>query len=118
MCWKYSLDDRCGAIQSGALGSSNEALDGILGFGQANSSALSQLAVAGTVGQARTITMTFITEVYHVNHLFDEKIFVCYTHTLWYLELRHMMQVISFVDMNTFVCHIFALYFIIYGIIA
>ncbi|KAK3416063.1 hypothetical protein EUGRSUZ_H01628 [Eucalyptus grandis] len=34
----------CGDKQSGELGSSSEALDGILGFGQANSSMLSQLA--------------------------------------------------------------------------
>ncbi|XVE62161.1 hypothetical protein DITRI_Ditri06bG0096200 [Diplodiscus trichospermus] len=39
----------CGAKQSGELGSSSEALDGILGFGQANSSMISQLAVAGKV---------------------------------------------------------------------
>lgn len=35
---------RCGSQQSGELGSSQQALDGILGFGQANSSVLSQLA--------------------------------------------------------------------------
>ncbi|KAL7207061.1 hypothetical protein ACSBR2_019704 [Camellia fascicularis] len=34
----------CGAKQSGQLGSSSQALDGILGFGQANSFMLSQLA--------------------------------------------------------------------------
>lgn len=39
----------CGAKQSGELGSSSEALDGILGFGQANSSMLSQLASSGKV---------------------------------------------------------------------
>ncbi|XP_022745419.1 aspartic proteinase-like protein 2 isoform X2 [Durio zibethinus] len=39
----------CGAKQSGELGSSSEALDGILGFGQANSSVISQLAAAGKV---------------------------------------------------------------------
>lgn len=39
----------CGARQSGELGSSSEALDGILGFGQANSSLISQLASAGKV---------------------------------------------------------------------
>ncbi|KAK4282987.1 hypothetical protein QN277_014291 [Acacia crassicarpa] len=39
----------CGAKQSGALGSTNEALDGILGFGQSNSSVLSQLAALGKV---------------------------------------------------------------------
>ncbi|KAL5767230.1 hypothetical protein ACOSQ2_014013 [Xanthoceras sorbifolium] len=40
----------CGARQSGDLGSSSEAaVDGILGFGQANSSMLSQLAAAGKV---------------------------------------------------------------------
>ncbi|XP_059628646.1 aspartic proteinase 36-like [Cornus florida] len=39
----------CGARQSGELGSSSEALDGILGFGQANSSMISQLAAAGKV---------------------------------------------------------------------
>ncbi|PKA54507.1 Aspartic proteinase-like protein 2 [Apostasia shenzhenica] len=40
----------CGAQQSGDLGSSSsEALDGILGFGQSNSSLLSQLASAGEV---------------------------------------------------------------------
>ncbi|XP_062144190.1 aspartic proteinase 36-like isoform X2 [Alnus glutinosa] len=39
----------CGAKQSGELGSSSEALDGILGFGQANSSMISQLASAGKV---------------------------------------------------------------------
>lgn len=41
---------RCGARQSGDLGSSNEAaLDGILGFGKANSSMISQLASSGSV---------------------------------------------------------------------
>lgn len=39
----------CGAQQGGDLGSSNQALDGILGFGQSNSSMLSQLAAAGKV---------------------------------------------------------------------
>ncbi|KAK7278292.1 hypothetical protein RJT34_23318 [Clitoria ternatea] len=40
----------CGNVQSGMLGtSSDEALDGILGFGQANSSVLSQLAASGKV---------------------------------------------------------------------
>ncbi|KAF7805272.1 Aspartic proteinase-like protein 2 [Senna tora] len=40
----------CGAKQSGGLGSSSdEALDGIIGFGQANSSVLSQLAASGKV---------------------------------------------------------------------
>ncbi|XVF56403.1 hypothetical protein PTKIN_Ptkin06aG0117900 [Pterospermum kingtungense] len=39
----------CGAKQSGELGTSSEALDGILGFGQANSSMISQLAAAGNV---------------------------------------------------------------------
>lgn len=47
---EYSLADRCGAVQSGLLGSSNEeALDGIIGFGQANSSVLSQLAASRKV---------------------------------------------------------------------
>ncbi|KAB2039544.1 hypothetical protein ES319_D02G017100v1 [Gossypium barbadense] len=40
----------CGATQSGNLGSSNEeSLDGILGFGKANSSMISQLASSGKV---------------------------------------------------------------------
>ncbi|KAK9063072.1 hypothetical protein SSX86_016942 [Deinandra increscens subsp. villosa] len=39
----------CGSQQSGELGSSQQALDGILGFGQANSSMLSQLASANKV---------------------------------------------------------------------
>ncbi|KAJ7957322.1 Aspartic proteinase-like protein 2 [Quillaja saponaria] len=40
----------CGARQSGGLSSSNEeALDGILGFGKANSSMISQLASSGKV---------------------------------------------------------------------
>ncbi|KAL2325271.1 hypothetical protein Fmac_024329 [Flemingia macrophylla] len=40
----------CGAAQSGTLASSTEeALDGIIGFGQANSSVLSQLAASGKV---------------------------------------------------------------------
>ncbi|CAL0316646.1 unnamed protein product [Lupinus luteus] len=38
----------CGDVQSGTLGSSSEqAIDGIMGFGQANSSVLSQLAASG-----------------------------------------------------------------------
>ncbi|KAI7753717.1 hypothetical protein M8C21_024730, partial [Ambrosia artemisiifolia] len=36
----------CGAKQSGQLGSSDQALDGILGFGQSNTSMLSQLSSA------------------------------------------------------------------------
>ncbi|KAH7835369.1 hypothetical protein Vadar_025514 [Vaccinium darrowii] len=39
----------CGARQSGDLDSSDEALDGILGFGKSNSSMLSQLASTGRV---------------------------------------------------------------------
>ncbi|GLT51854.1 hypothetical protein SLA2020_252320 [Shorea laevis] len=39
----------CGAKQSGELGSSSEAVDGILGFGESNSSIISQLAAAGKV---------------------------------------------------------------------
>ncbi|KAI4374023.1 hypothetical protein MLD38_012071 [Melastoma candidum] len=39
----------CGSKQTGDLGSSSEAVDGILGFGQANSSLLSQLASSGKV---------------------------------------------------------------------
>ncbi|CAH1449951.1 unnamed protein product [Lactuca virosa] len=40
---------RCGARQSGNLGSSEDALDGILGFGKSNSSIISQLASSGKV---------------------------------------------------------------------
>ncbi|KAL5703186.1 hypothetical protein ACHQM5_028310 [Ranunculus cassubicifolius] len=39
----------CGAKQSGDLGSTNEALDGLLGFGQSNTSIISQLASSGKV---------------------------------------------------------------------
>ncbi|XP_057960941.1 aspartic proteinase 36 [Malania oleifera] len=39
----------CGDKQSGELGTSSEALDGILGFGQANSSLISQLSSSGKV---------------------------------------------------------------------
>ncbi|KAF9612093.1 hypothetical protein IFM89_038072 [Coptis chinensis] len=39
----------CGAKQSGDLGSDKQALDGIVGFGQANSSMISQLASSGLV---------------------------------------------------------------------
>lgn len=47
---KFYLVDRCGAKQSGGLGSSSDtALDGIIGFGQANSSVLSQLTASGKV---------------------------------------------------------------------
>lgn len=39
----------CSAKQSGELGSSSQAVDGIVGFGQANTSILSQLALTGKV---------------------------------------------------------------------
>ncbi|KAJ7973640.1 Aspartic proteinase-like protein 2 [Quillaja saponaria] len=39
----------CGAKQTGGFGKSSQALDGILGFGQANSSMISQLAISGKV---------------------------------------------------------------------
>ncbi|KNA09451.1 hypothetical protein SOVF_153530 [Spinacia oleracea] len=39
----------CGAKQSGQLLDSSEALDGVMGFGQANSSVLSQLSASGKV---------------------------------------------------------------------
>lgn len=42
--------DRCGSKLSGGLGAStDEALDGIIGFGQANASVLSQLAASKKV---------------------------------------------------------------------
>nr|CAB3446582.1 unnamed protein product [Digitaria exilis] len=44
-----SITFGCGAQLGGDLGSSSQALDGILGFGQSNSSVLSQLADAGKV---------------------------------------------------------------------
>ncbi|KAJ9546113.1 hypothetical protein OSB04_025820 [Centaurea solstitialis] len=44
-----SITFGCGARQSGGLGSTQQALDGILGFGQANSSIISQLAKAKKV---------------------------------------------------------------------
>lgn len=44
-----SITFGCGAKIGGDLGSSDQALDGILGFGQSNSSMLSQLASAGKV---------------------------------------------------------------------
>lgn len=49
LCLEFPFVVRCGARQSGELGSSSEALDGILGFGQANSSIISQLAASGKV---------------------------------------------------------------------
>lgn len=39
----------CSSSQSGELGSSTQAVDGIIGFGQANSSLISQLAISGKV---------------------------------------------------------------------
>uniref|UniRef100_A0ACD5UWX2 Uncharacterized protein n=1 Tax=Avena sativa TaxID=4498 RepID=A0ACD5UWX2_AVESA len=39
----------CGAQQGGDLGSTSQALDGIVGFGESNTSMLSQLAAAGEV---------------------------------------------------------------------
>ncbi|KAI4981247.1 hypothetical protein ZWY2020_021732, partial [Hordeum vulgare] len=47
--WFFVTDFLCGANIGGDLGSSSQALDGILGFGQSNSSMLSQLAAAGKV---------------------------------------------------------------------
>lgn len=44
-----NLLSRCGARQSGDIGSSDDALDGILGFGKSNSSLLSQIASSGRV---------------------------------------------------------------------
>ncbi|KAH6757854.1 Eukaryotic aspartyl protease family protein [Perilla frutescens var. hirtella] len=44
-----SISFGCSAKQSGELGSSSEAVDGIVGFGQANTSVLSQLASSGKV---------------------------------------------------------------------
>ncbi|KAL0317575.1 UNVERIFIED_CONTAM: Aspartic proteinase-like protein 2 [Sesamum angustifolium] len=44
-----SITFGCSAKQSGELGTSSEAVDGIVGFGQANTSILSQLALSGKV---------------------------------------------------------------------
>ncbi|KAL7148786.1 hypothetical protein ABFS83_06G202900 [Erythranthe nasuta] len=44
-----SIGFGCSAKQSGELGSSSEAVDGIIGFGQSNASILSQLALSGKV---------------------------------------------------------------------
>lgn len=41
----------CSSRQSGELGSSTQAVDGIIGFGQANSSLISQLAASGKVNK-------------------------------------------------------------------
>ncbi|CAM0945986.1 unnamed protein product [Alopecurus aequalis] len=46
-----SITFGCGAKIGGDLGSSSQALDGILGFGQSNASMLSQLASAGKVSK-------------------------------------------------------------------
>ncbi|XP_022933920.1 aspartic proteinase-like protein 2 isoform X2 [Cucurbita moschata] len=44
-----SIEFGCATKQSGELGTASEALDGIIGFGQANSSIISQLAASGKV---------------------------------------------------------------------
>ncbi|XP_047328464.1 aspartic proteinase 36-like [Impatiens glandulifera] len=44
-----SVSFGCASKQSGQLGSTSEALDGIVGFGQSNSSMISQLSLAGKV---------------------------------------------------------------------
>lgn len=53
MCVTYMflIQDRCSSRQSGELGSSTQAVDGIIGFGQANSSLISQLAASGKVNK-------------------------------------------------------------------
>ena len=48
-CFLHSGLLRCGSNQSGQLGQTDSAVDGIMGFGQANTSILSQLAAAGSV---------------------------------------------------------------------
>ncbi|KAI8027970.1 Aspartic proteinase-like protein 2 [Camellia lanceoleosa] len=53
----------CGAKRSGQLGSSSQALDGILGFGQANSSMISQLASVGKVKKCLHIAWMVLMEV-------------------------------------------------------
>ncbi|XP_045799187.1 uncharacterized protein LOC123893293 isoform X2 [Trifolium pratense] len=59
----------CGAKQSGTLGSSSdEALDGIIGFGQSNSSVLSQLAASGKLFfQVFVCMIDLLLSVVHLN---------------------------------------------------
>ncbi|XP_042374660.1 aspartic proteinase 36-like isoform X1 [Zingiber officinale] len=68
--------DSCGAQQSGDLGSSNEALDGILGFGQSNSSMLSQLASAGKVSKifAHCLDTTIGGGIFTIGHVVQPKV--------------------------------------------
>lgn len=49
VCWHSYGFERCGAGPSAELVSSDDALDGILGFGKSNSSVISQLASSGRV---------------------------------------------------------------------
>ncbi|KAJ0988977.1 hypothetical protein J5N97_007333 [Dioscorea zingiberensis] len=66
----------CGGQQSGDLGSSNEALDGILGFGQSNSSILSQLASAGKVKKvfSHCLDTTNGGGIFAMGHVVDPKV--------------------------------------------
>lgn len=49
LCYLFFIQHRCSSKQSGDLGTSTNAVDGIIGFGAANNSVISQLAAAGTV---------------------------------------------------------------------
>ncbi|KAM0935782.1 putative nepenthesin [Dioscorea sansibarensis] len=66
----------CGAQQSADLGSSGEALDGILGFGQANSSMLSQLASAGKVKKvfSHCLDTTNGGGIFAIGHVVEPKV--------------------------------------------
>lgn len=97
---------RCGAQLGGDLGSSSQALDGILGFGQSDASMLSQLAAArkvrkifahcldtvrgggifaiGNVVQPKVKTTPLVPNVYVVSVLFSPR-----------LHNRHIISIFS-----------------------
>ncbi|CAL5434664.1 unnamed protein product [Camellia sinensis] len=66
----------CGARQSGDLGSSEDALDGILGFGKSNSSIISQLASSGKVKKMFAHCLDGVTGggIFAIGHVVQPKV--------------------------------------------
>ncbi|XP_042512191.1 aspartic proteinase 36-like isoform X2 [Macadamia integrifolia] len=66
----------CGAVQSGDIGSSDATLDGILGFGQTNTSMISQLASAGKVRRmfAHCLSGTKGGGMFAIGHVMEPKV--------------------------------------------
>lgn len=106
----------CGARQSGDLGSSEDALDGILGFGKSNSSVISQLASSGNVKKMFAHCLDGVNGggIFAMGHVVQPKVNTTPLVPNQYVLSLFLNKIIVFTHLNLFMNSVSMIYLIVY----